>query len=158
MLLGYEPEPLRPAPAKAPTRKLRNGSNTVPEYVVGCAGGACSGSGTVKSERVLTHTVASQFYTGPLRSPLRIQNTFANECFMDELAAAAHADPVEDRLRHLRNDRVRGGVIAVPKAAQWKASPARNPTTAAEVMGRGFACVAYEGENGYAALIADIAV
>ena len=119
MLLGYEPEPLKPGPAKPPVRKLRNGSNTVPEYVAGCAGGVCNGSGVVKCERVLTHTVASPFYTGPLRSPLRIQNTFANECFLDELAAAAKADPVEYRLRHLRNERVRGVLQAVTKAVNW---------------------------------------
>jgi nicotinate dehydrogenase subunit B len=154
MLLGYDPEPLKPAPARAPTRKLRNGSNTVPEYVVGCAGGVCSGSGVVKSERVLTHTVASPFYTGPLRSPLRIQNTFANECFMDELAVAAGADPVEYRLHHLHDERVRGVLEAAARAAKWNS----HQTSAEEVMGRGVACVAYEGDNGYAALIANVAV
>src|SRR3984885_390291 len=160
MLLGYDPEPLSPAPAKAPTRKLRNGSNTVPEYVVGCAGGVCSGSGTVKSERVLTHTVASPFYTGPLRSPLRIQNTFANECFMDELAAAAGADPVEYRLRHLHDERVRGVLQAAAKAANWRTRSVqqKSASRSEEVTGRGLACVAYEGDNGYAALIADVAV
>jgi nicotinate dehydrogenase subunit B len=160
MLLGYEPEPFNPAPAKPPTRKLRNGSNTVPEYVAGCVGGICNGSGTVKSERVLTHTVASPFYTGPLRSPLRIQNTFANECFMDELAAAARADPVEYRLRHLRNERVRGVLEAAAKAAGWEAQPTgtRSAEISGDVTGRGVACVAYEGDNGYAALIADVSV
>lgn len=159
MLLGYEPQPLQPAPAKPPTRKLRNGSNTVPEYVTGCAGGECTGSGTVKSERVLTHTVASPFYTGPLRSPLRIQNTFANECFVDELAHAAQADPVEYRLRHLRNERVRGVLQAVAKAAKWEPRPARpEPAHHDEVTGRGVACVAYEGGNGYTALVADVAI
>jgi CO/xanthine dehydrogenase Mo-binding subunit len=160
MLLGYEPAPMKPTAAKPPTRKLRNGSNTVPEYVGGCAGGVCNGSGTVKSERVLTHTVESPFYTGPLRSPLRIQNTFANECFLDELAAAVNADPVEYRLRHLRNERVRGVLQAAAKAAKWEAPPAHvTPLTIhGESMGRGVACVAYEGDNGYAALIADVAV
>jgi CO/xanthine dehydrogenase Mo-binding subunit len=158
MLLGYEPEAQTPAPAKPPTKKLRNGSNTVPEYVAGCAGGACNGSGNVRSERVLTHTVASPFYTGPLRSPLRIQNTFANECFMDELAAAAHADPVEYRLRYLRNQRLRSVVMAAAKAAAWGTSGERGAGTSGEAMGRGFACVAYEGDNGYAALVADVAV
>ena len=160
MLLGYDPEPLRPAPAKAPARKLRNGSNTVPEYVAGCAGGVCSGSGSVKSERVLTHTVASPFYTGPLRSPLRIQNTFANECFMDELAAAAGADAVEYRLRHLHDERVRGVLQAVARAASWRTRsvPQKSASGQEEVTGRGVACVAYEGDNGYAALIADLAV
>jgi CO/xanthine dehydrogenase Mo-binding subunit len=160
MLLGYEPEPLKPGSAKPPARKLHNGSNTVPEYVVGCAGGVCNGSGVVKSERVLTHTVASPFYTGPLRSPLRIQNTFANECFFDELAAAAQADPVEYRLRHLRNERVRGVLMAVARAANWKTRPAHEQSyfENGEALGRGIACVAYEGDNGYAALVADLAV
>lgn len=160
MLLGYEPEQAKPGPAKPPTRKLLNGSNTVPEYLTGCAGGVCNGSGVVKSERVLTHTVASPFYTGPLRSPLRIQNTFANESFMDELAAASKADPVAYRLRHLRNERVRGVLQAVAKAASWNAQHENKISHAKdeEVMGRGIACVAYEGDNGYAALVADLVV
>jgi nicotinate dehydrogenase subunit B len=158
MLLGYEPESIEPAPAKPPTRKLRNSSNTVPEYFAGCAGGACNGSGSVESERVLTHTVASPFYTGPLRSPLRIQNTFANECFIDELAAVANVDPVEYRLRHLRNERLRGVVMAAARAAQWKPFSSGGRAVGNEVMGRGFACVAYEGDNGYAALVVDIGV
>ena len=160
MLLGYEPAPVRPASAKPPRRKLRNGSNTVPEYVAGCVGGICNGSGTVKSERVLTHTVESPFYTGPLRSPLRIQNTFANECFVDELAAAANADPLEYRLRHLRNERVRGVLQAAATASKWEAWRADGAPleSQGERMGRGVACVAYEGDNGYAALIADVAV
>ncbi len=160
MLLGYEADIVQPAAAKPPARKLRNGSNTVPEYMMGCAGGACGGSGSVKSERVLTHTVASPFYTGPLRSPLRIQNTFANECFMDELALRVKADPVEYRLRHLRNERVRGVLQAVARAAQWKGrtGAAQSTEKDGEVRGRGVACVAYEGDNGYAALVADVAV
>jgi CO/xanthine dehydrogenase Mo-binding subunit len=113
----------------------------------------------VKSERVLTHTVASPFYTGPLRSPLRIQNTFANECFLDELAALANSDSVEYRLRHLRNERVRGVLQAAAKAGNWKARAVRVPENKEiEVMGRGVACVAYEGDNGFAALIADVSV
>jgi len=124
----------------------------------GCAGGACNGSGLVKSERVLSHTVSSPFFTGPLRSPLRIQNTFANECFVDELAAAAKADPVAYRLRHLRNDRVRGVVEAAAKAAKWQPRQGDRTTTGDEARGRGFACVAYEGDNGYAALVADVVV
>jgi CO/xanthine dehydrogenase Mo-binding subunit len=161
MLLGYEPEPLKPSPAKPPAKRLRNGSNTVPEYAAGCVGGECSGSGTVKSERVLTHTVASPFYTGPLRSPLRIQNTFANECFLDELAVAAHADPVEYRLRHLRNQRVRGVLQAAAKAGNWERRSVRilsSENKEADVIVRGVACVAYEGDNGFAALIADVSV
>ena len=42
-----------------------------------------------------------------IRTPGRMQNTFANECFIDELAAAAGADPIEFRLKYL--DRTRAG-------------------------------------------------
>ena len=72
---------------------------------------------------MLTHTVRSPFFTGPLRSPLRIQNTFANECFMDELCAHAKADPVAFRLRHLHDARVIGVLKAAAEAAELGAAP-----------------------------------
>jgi CO/xanthine dehydrogenase Mo-binding subunit len=160
MLLGYEPEPLKPGPAKPPTGKLQNQSNHVPCYFAGCIGGDCGGGGTIRSERALTHTMPSPFFTGPLRSPLRIQNTFANECFMDELCALAKADPVEFRLRHLTNERIVGVLKAAAKAANWQTNPlaAGDRSRTGEVSGRGIACVDYEGGNGYAALVADVAV
>jgi nicotinate dehydrogenase subunit B len=165
MLLGYEPEPLKPGPAKPPAGKFRNQSNTVPSYFAGCIEGSCGGGGTIRRERALTHTVRSLFFTGPLRSPLRIQNTFANECFMDELCAQAKADAVDFRLRHLDNARVVGVIKAAAKAANWKTrnSPAPSlaetgPGKTGVVSGRGIACVDYEGGNGYAALIAEVAV
>jgi nicotinate dehydrogenase subunit B len=160
MLTGYPPEGLEPGPAKPPSGKLRNGSNTVPSYFAGCIAGKCGGGGTIKSERVLTHTVRSPFFTGPLRSPLRIQNTFANECFMDELCAHAKADPVAFRLQHLRDSRIIGVLNAAARAARWapRPSPISTGAQAGLVTGRGIACVGYEGENGYAALVAEVAV
>jgi nicotinate dehydrogenase subunit B len=160
MLLGYEPEPLKPGPAKPPSGKFRNQSNTVPSYFAGCIEGACGGGGTIRSERALTHTVRSLFFTGPLRSPLRIQNTFANECFMDELCAQAKTDPVDFRLRHLDNARVIGVIEAAANAANWerRISPSAGLARTGVVSGRGIACVDYEGGNGYAALIAEVAV
>ena len=130
MLTGYPPEPLEPGPAKPPAGKLRNGSNTVPSYFAGCIAGKCGGGGTIRSERVLTHTVRSPFFTGPLRSPLRIQNTFATECFMDELCAHAKADPVAFRLKHLRDSRVIGVLNAAAKAAGWAPRPFPTPAVA----------------------------
>src|SRR6202042_3530318 len=127
MLLGYEPEPLKPGPAKPPAGKFRNQSNTVPSSFAGCIDGSCGGGGTIRRERALTHTVRSLFFTGPLRSPLRIQNTFANECFMDELCAHAKADPVSFRLQHLRDSRVIGVLNAAAKAAGWAPRPSPNP-------------------------------
>ena len=51
--------------------RFNNGSNIAPSYVAGCVGGSCGGAGVVKSERVLSHTIRSPFFTGPLRSPSR---------------------------------------------------------------------------------------
>jgi nicotinate dehydrogenase subunit B len=160
MLLGYAPELPGPRSAKPPAGQLRNQSNTVPSYFAGCIGGSCGGDGTIRSERALTHTVRSPFFTGPLRSPLRIQNTFANECFMDELCAHGKADPVGFRLQHLQNSRVIGVLKAAATAASWQArsSPRADISRAQTVSGRGIACVAYEGDNGYAALVAEVDV
>ncbi len=158
MLLGYEAQPLKPGGAAEPAGERRNGSNTVPGYMAACTGGKCEGNGVVQSARVLTHTVRSPFFTGPLRSPLRIQNTFANECFMDELAARAGADPVAFRLRHLQEPRLIGVLQAAARAAKWEPGSTRRRSAGSIARGRGVACVAYEGENGYAALVADVEV
>jgi CO/xanthine dehydrogenase Mo-binding subunit len=160
MLLGYEPELPEPCSAKPPAGKLRNQSNAVPSYFAGCIAGGCGGDGTIRSERALTHTVHSPFFTGPLRSPLRIQNTFANECFLDELCAHVKADPVAFRLQHLQNSRVIGVLKAAADAASWQGrpSPMEDISRAQIVSGRGVACVAYEGDNGYAALVAEVDV
>jgi nicotinate dehydrogenase subunit B len=160
VLLGYEPELPEVGLAEPTTDKFRNQSNTVPSYLAGCIAGSCGGDGTIRSERVLTHTVPSPFFTGPLRSPLRIQNTFANECFMDELCAYAKADPVAFRLLHLQNSRVVGVLNAAAQKASWQArsSPQVGISRTGIVSGRGIACVAYEGNNGYAALIAEVDV
>ena len=159
-LAGYEPQTITPRSASKPTGELRNGNNAVPSYVVGCIGGKCGGAGSIRGERVLSHTVKSPFFTGPLRSPLRLQNTFAHECFMDELSAQAKADPVAYRLRHLREPRLIDVVKAAAQAAKWDARP--SPKSAQRhgeiASGRGIACVAYEGDNGYAALIAEVDV
>ena len=126
-LAGFEPTRVVARPAGAVTDRFRNGSNAAPSYVMGCVGGACGGAGTVRSERVLSHTVPSPFFTGPLRSPARLQNTFAHECCLDEVAAHVQADPVAYRLRHLRDRRLIEVVQAVAKAAAWEARPSPQP-------------------------------
>jgi nicotinate dehydrogenase subunit B len=159
-LVGYEPQTITPRSASEPTGELHNGNNAVPSYVVGCIGGKCGGAGSIRGERVLSHTVKSPFFTGPLRSPLRLQNTFAHECFMDELSAHANADPVAYRLRHLRQPRLIDVVKAAAQAAKWDARPSpKSEQRHGEIAsGRGIACVAYEGDNGYVALIAEVEV
>jgi CO/xanthine dehydrogenase Mo-binding subunit len=159
-LAGFEPNIVAPRAAADPAGRFENGSNAAPSYVTGCIGTACGGTGVVSSERVLTHTVNSPFYTGPLRSPARLQNTFAHECFMDEVAAQVKADPVEYRLRHLRDPRLKECVSAAAKAARWDARPSPRPgvSRTGVARGRGIACVLYEGDNGYCALVAEVDV
>ena len=159
-LLGFDPAGVSPRAATPPTGTLRNGSNAAPSYVAGCIGASCAGAGTVKSERVRTHTIRSPFFTGPLRSPSRLQNTFAHECFLDEAAAAAKADPIEYRLRHLRDQRLMEVIREAGKAANWEARPSPQSRTSRSGMarGRGVSAVAYEGDNGYVAMVAEIAV
>ena len=159
-LLGYSPELSTPHAASEPTEPLRNRGNAVPSYFSGCIEGRCGGAGTIRSERVLSHEVVSPFFTGPLRSPVRLQNTFAHECFMDEISASVNADPVVFRLNHLRDQRLVDVVKAAAKSAQWepRPSPAHRATGSQSARGHGMACVAYEGDNGYASLVADISV
>jgi len=128
--------------------------------MAGCIDGKCGGAGVIRSERVLTHAVKSPFFTGPLRSPLRLQNTFAHECFMDEISAYVKTDPVAYRLRHLKETRIIDVVKVVARSANWDARPSPKSVGArtGTVAGRGIACVAYEGDNGYAALVGEVEV
>ena len=159
-LVGFEPEPFTPhSPASAP-RNFNNGSNGIPSYLAAEFDGVPKGAGKVRSARVLVHNIPSPFFTGPLRSPARFQNTFAHECFMDELAAHVKADPVEYRLRHLQSKRVIGVLTAAAKASHWDArpSPKREIRKTGVASGRGVACVAYEGDNGYTGIVTEVEV
>jgi CO/xanthine dehydrogenase Mo-binding subunit len=159
-LVGFEPGPFTPrAPAPEPTA-YENGSNAVPSYVAGRVGTRASGTGTVASERVLAHQVRSRLWTGPLRSPQRLQNTFAHESFLDELAARAGADPVDYRLRHIKDPRLAHVVKTAARTAGWAArtSPAPGRPRTGVAAGRGLACVLYEGDNGYCAMVAEVEV
>jgi nicotinate dehydrogenase subunit B len=88
--------------------------------------------------------------TGNLRDPNGPQSTFASESFIDELAAAAKADPYEFRMRLLTADTKddqafrRARSIAVMKAAAkaygWDTRPSPKPRTAGNILtGRGIA-------------------
>jgi len=154
-LAGFKPQPFTPrSPAPDPAG-YSNGNNAVPSYV-------SSGTGTIRSQRVLIHNVQSPFFTGPLRSPERLQNTFAHESFIDEVAASVKADPVDYRLRHLRDLRLIDVVKAAAKAANWQSrpSPLARPDhrRTGSVSGRGMSCVLYEGDNGYCAMVAEVEV
>ncbi len=78
-------------------------------------------------------------------------NTFANESFMDELAAAAGADPLAFRLRHLDDPRGRDVLAAAAKQAGWG-------TPLPDGEGRGIAYAQYENREAYVATVAQVRV
>jgi CO/xanthine dehydrogenase Mo-binding subunit len=159
MLAGFETAPFQARTPPPPPARYGNNSNAVPPYVSGLVRGTASGTGSVPIQRVLSHTVPSIFFTGPLRSPERLQNTFAHESFIDEIAASVGVDSMEYRLRHLRDPRLIAVVKAAAQAAEWETrkSPQRNPRTGV-ARGRGMSCVLYEGDNSYVAAVAEVDV
>jgi CO/xanthine dehydrogenase Mo-binding subunit len=159
-LVGFQPEAFTPRSPAPDPRGFNNNSNGIPSYAAALFDGVPKGAGTVRSARVLVHNIPSPFFTGPLRSPARFQNTFAHESFMDELASHAKVDPVEYRLRHLSNQRVIDVLKAAAKAANWDArpSPYSGMRKTGLATGRGVACVAYEGDNGYTGIVTEVDV
>jgi isoquinoline 1-oxidoreductase len=74
------------------------------------------------------------FNVGPWRMPGAVTNTFARESHMDVLASQAGADPVEFRMRHLSDKRMRRVLEAATTQFGWK--PAKAPSG----RGVGVAC------------------
>ena len=77
-------------------------------------------------------------------------NVFAIESFMDELAAAASADPVEFRLRHLDDERARAVITLAADKFGW------SHRTPAAGRGFGFAFARYKNLGAYLALALEI--
>ena len=73
---------------------------------------------------------ASPLRTAHLRDPVGPQIHFAWESFMDEVAHAVGADPVEFRLRHLKSPRDIAVIKAAAERAGWqtRTSPRRDQT------------------------------
>ena len=95
-----------------------------------------------------------------LRTPGRMQNTYANESFMDELAAAARQDPLLFRLKHLSGERAMAVLNRVAQLAGWESRPSPAPQAGkgGVMKGRGVAYVRYEGNRTYVALTAEVEV
>jgi nicotinate dehydrogenase subunit B len=92
-----------------------------------------------------------------LRDPVGPQIHFASESFMDEVAAALGLDPVEFRLRHVKDARDIAVIKAAAEKAGWQSRPSpRKDQTGSKVSGRG---IAYAQRNGTrCAVIAEVEV
>ena len=116
--------------------------------------------------RVVAHDMPPIVRASWLRGVSALPNTFAHESWIDECADEAGVDPIEYRLRYLKDPRAIDLVNAVAERAGWKPRPVRQEPEAEGdiVRGRGFAYALYVHSKfpGYGAAwsawIADVAV
>ena len=94
-----------------------------------------------------------------IRTPGRMQNTYANECFMDELAAAANMDPLEFRLKYLDDKRGHELLNRLAALAKWEKRPSPQKSASGNVVkGRGVSYVKYELVRTYIGCVAEVEV
>src|SRR5438128_7639834 len=126
-------------PADVPQPAGGSDRNAIPLYDFG-------------SVKVVKHYVAqAPLRTSALRTLGGYANVFALESFVDELAAAAGVDPVEFRLRHLKDPRARAVVEAAAQRAGWRPNAKGDGA-----RGRGFAFAKYKNLACYCAMAADV--
>jgi isoquinoline 1-oxidoreductase len=89
---------------------------------------------------------------GSYRGLAATANTFARESFMDELAAATDVDPLEFRLAHLENPRLRAVLETAAERFGWKERVKKKDPS----LGVGLACGTEKGS--YVAACAEIAL
>jgi isoquinoline 1-oxidoreductase beta subunit len=96
----------------------------------------------IPNRQTITWVADLPFLTGWWRGLGLLPNTFAVECFMDEIATAAGVDPIDLRLRHLPEGdigpRLRAVLLAAADRAGWN-----SPAPAGRA--RGVACCADYG-------------
>ena len=106
------------------------------------------------SQKVLLHYVTDMpIRTSALRGLGAYANVFALESFMDEMALAAGADPVEFRLRHMKDPRARAVIETCAQKAGWQPGQKGDGS-----RGRGFAFAKYKNLAAYCAVITDVTV
>jgi nicotinate dehydrogenase subunit B len=130
--------PMPPAPDLQPANSMGASRNAVPGYDIPGL--------HVTRHRLLDMPVR----TSSLRSLGAHLNVFAIESFMDELAAAAGADPVAFRLAHLSDPRARQVLTQAADMAGWEGRRRGDGT------GYGTGVARYSGNAGYCAAVAQV--
>jgi nicotinate dehydrogenase subunit B len=92
-----------------------------------------------------------------IRSPGRMQNSFANESFFDEIAAHLGLDPLDARLRYLRDDRGKEVLERLATLSGWRQRP-KPDRHATKSVGRGLAYVKYELVRTYVGMVCEAEV
>jgi nicotinate dehydrogenase subunit B len=111
------------------------------------------------AQRVTVHYVPDSYLrVSSFRSLGGSKNTFANESFIDELAAAAGADPIEYRLRYISDPRERAVLLVAAEKAGWDSRPSPHTGTSELAEGRGVAFTRYENDQAIVACIAEVQV
>jgi CO/xanthine dehydrogenase Mo-binding subunit len=126
--------------------------------------GGIAGNSNIPYKIPNIKTVAHRLRSTPLRpswirSPGRMQNTFANECLIDELAVLAKEDPIEFRLRHLDDGRGIEVIKRTAALAGWDNRTSPKMEQSGDVLtGRGFAYCKYEMIRTYVGAVAEVEV
>jgi CO/xanthine dehydrogenase Mo-binding subunit len=98
---------------------------------------------------------ASPLRTAHMRAPQEMQSHFGQECFIDEVAHATGADPVEFRLKFIKDEREAAVLKAAAKKIGWDQPivKSRDPDIR---VGRGIAL--HAGYQSYAAVACEVEV
>jgi nicotinate dehydrogenase subunit B len=115
---------------------------------------------------VVAHDMPPIVRASWFRGVSALPNTFAHESYIDELATEAGVDPIQYRLRYLKDQRAIDLVNAVAERADWKPRPVRQQGADEGdiARGRGFAYALYVHSKfpghgaAWSAWIADVAV
>jgi CO/xanthine dehydrogenase Mo-binding subunit len=114
---------------------------------------------TIPNIKATAHWLAeTPFRPSWIRTPGRMQNTFGNESFVDEICIATRADPIEFRLKNLNDPRGAELLQRLVKLADWKPRGAAARAGGDVVTGRGVAYVKYELVRTYVGAVADVEV
>ena len=135
-------QPMSPAPDGPPTGAIGSTRNAVPGYDIR--------DRVIVRHRLLTMPIR----TSSLRSLGAFLNVFAIESFMDELASAAGADPVEFRLAHLTDPRARRVIERAAEMSGW--APTAGWAGRDDGVGFGAGYARYKGTSGYCAAVARV--